>query len=400
MGLRQALRLSRTVSTPDARAAVLLGGGDVAQVADLPSELATAFGINLASDTITRREAMSIPAMRQGRQQIAGTIGTLPLTALRTTNGTVESVDRQLLDQPDPNTTRQHVLTWTVDDLLFGGIAWWRITARDAQSYPTQAERIPPGRWSIDYAEDGAHLTIDGQRVADREVIRFDGPDEGVLISGARTLRTCLQIDNAVRNAIDVPFDLLKLAEGAAELDDTPGSGNPADESDTRSQVDLMLDSWKAKRALRSTAFLNRALDHETIQFDATRAQLAELRQAQAAEVARLLNLPPAGVNAPQASGMTYSNREVERSQLADALTPFTTAIEQRLSQGDVTPRGQVVAFDLVKLTRGTLLDVVTAAEKAVPLGLLEANEIRTDYLGRPPLPADDTPATPPEGSS
>lgn len=395
MGIRQALRLSRAVTDPDASAAsVILGGGDVAQVSDLPGEIAAAFGINLATDTITRREAMSIPAMRQGRQTIAGTIGTLPLTSLRTRSddGRVEAVTRDLLEQPDPNVTRQHTLTWTVDDLLFGGIAWWRITARDGQGYPTHAERIGPGRWTIDYATDGAHLRIDGEVVPDRDVIRFDGPDEGILVAGARTLRTCLQIDDAVRNALAVPFDLLKLAEGATELDTTPGSGNPADENDTRSQVDVLLDAWKAARQLRSTAFLNRALDHSTIQFDATRAQLAELRQAQAAEVARLLNLPPAGVNAPQASGMTYSNREVERSQLADALTPYTTAIEQRLSQGDVTPRGQVVAFDLVKLTRGTLLDVVTAAEKAVPLGLLTVDELRTDYLGRPPLPAGQTP--------
>ena len=73
---------------------------------------------------------------------------------------------------------------------------------------------------------------------------------------------------------------------------------------------------------------------------------------------------------------------------------------KQRLSLGDVTPRGQSVAFDLVKLTRGTLLDVVTAAKDAVPAGLLTAKEIRTDYLGRPPLPAGEAPATPPEGSS
>lgn len=400
MGLRQALRLSRSV-TPDARAGVLIGGpGDVAQVANLPAEIALAFGINVASDTITRREAMSIPAMRQGRQQIAGTIGTLPLTALRTSNDTVEAVDRQLLNQPNPNTTRQHELTWTVDDLIFGGIAWWRITARDTQGYPTQAERIGPGRWSIDYADSGAHLRIDGQLVDDRDVIRFDGPDEGVLVTGARTLRLCLQIDWAVRNALNLPLEFLKLAEGAAELNNTPGSGTD-DPDDDRSEVDVLLEMWAEARAKRSTAFVNRSIEHGTYQYDATKAQLAELRSAQAAEVARLLNLPPAGVNAPQASGMTYSNREVERSQLADALAPYTTAIEQRLSQGDVTPRGQVVAFDLVKLTRGTLLDVVTAAEKAVPLGLLTAPEIRADYLGRPPLPPGEAPpATPPEGSS
>lgn len=396
MGIRQALRLSRAVTDPDVRAAsVLLGGGDVAQVSNLPSEIAAAFGINLATDTITRREAMSIPAMRQGRQAIAGTIGTLPLTALRTNpDGSVEAIDRTLLAQPDPNTTRQHVLTWTVDDLMFGGIAWWRITARDQQGYPTRAERIGPGRWSVDYTTDGAHLRIDGQVVPDRDLIRFDGPDEGILLTGARTLRTCLQIDQAVRNALAVPMDFLRLAEGAAELDATPGSGNPDDETDTRSQIDVLLDEWATARSTRSTAFLNRAIEHGINQFDATRAQLAELRQAQAAEVARLLNLPPSGVNAPQASGMTYTNREVERSQLADALAPYTTAIEQRLSQGDVTPRGQLVAFDLVKLTRGTLLDVVQAATQAIPLGLLTADEVRSDYLGRPPLPGG-RPVTP-----
>lgn len=394
VGLRQALRLVQAIDdTANASGVVIGGPGDVAQVRDLPASVAQAFGINPTSETVTRREAMSIPAVRRGRQVIAGTVGTLALSALRTNpNGSVEQVDRQLLSQPDPNTTRQHVLTWTVDDLMFYGISWWRVTARDAQGYPTQAFRVAPWRLRIDYAE--GRVYVDNQPVSDNDLIRFDGPDDGVLCDGATSLRTCLRIEMAVRNALGVPLDVLKLAEGAAELSTAPGSGNPDDENDLRSEVDILLDSWEAARLAHSTAFVNRAIDHNVVQFDATRAQLAELRQSQNAEVARLLNLPPSYVNAPQASGMTYTNREVERSELADTIAPFTTAIEQRLSMGDVTPRGQVAAFDLVKLTRGTLLDVVTAAEKAVPLGILDGREIRTEYLGRPPL-AHPAPATP-----
>lgn len=374
---------------------VSLGGGDVAQVAHMPREVAQAFGIYPAADRIDRHAAMTIPGVRRGRQVIAGTIGSLPLVAVRTNpDGSVEHVDRPLLEQPDPNTTRQHVLTWTVDDLLFYGVSWWRVLDRDDHGYPRRAERVGPERLRIDV--HARRVFVDDRPVADTDLVRFDGPDEGVLTNGGRSLRTCLLLEDAVRRfaRLDVPLGVLRLAEGAAELSDLPGS---AGDGTDRSEVDALLDSWEQARAERTTAFLNRAVEYDTVQLDAQRTQLAEARQYQLAEVARLLNLPARYVNAPDATGMTYSNVESQRRDLVDTtLAPYLAAVEQRLSLGDVTPRGTVVRVDLSTLLRGDTQAAVTVAEAALRMGAVTVAEVRTDYLGRPPLPPGELPAPTP----
>lgn len=369
------------------------------QAANLPAEVRAAFGL-VEPEAVDRATAMTIPAVRRGRQVIAGTIGALPLVAHRTRpDGLVEDVTelRPLLVRPDRNTTRQHVLTWTVDDLLFRGVAWWLVRDRDAQGYPVDVERVAAERVLVDTGR--GQVLVDGRARADDELVRFDGPDEGVLAYGGRSLRTSLLLEEAVRRfaRLDLPLGVLKLAEGAAELSTEPYSGGI--EGDPRSEVDLLLDSWEQARRERTTAYLNRAIDYSATQFDAQKTQLAEARQHQAAEVARLLNLPPRYVNAPSASGMTYSNTESDRRDLVDTtLAPYLAAIEQRLSLGDVTPRGTVVRVDLTQLLRGDTLTALQGAEIAQRLGATVPSETRARVLGLPPLTPEqraELPATP-----
>lgn len=346
---------------------------------DLDPAAAAAFGFAPDTETVTRREAMRVPAVRRARAVIAGTIGAMTWQCRRGH----DLIPRTLCAQPNLDTTAQFVWTWTVDDLMFNGVSWWRVLTRDGDGYPEHVERVVRERVRVDQSE-GA-VFIDGDRVPDRDVIRFDGPDEGVLEYGATTLRTCLLLEAAVRKfaRLDVPLGFLRPAEGAQEVSGEPGTGNPGDPEDDRSAIDVLLDEWEAARAQRSTAFLNRAVEYETVQFDATKVQLAEARQHQATEVARLTNLPPRYVNAPQASGMTYSNTESDRRDLLDtSLDQYVTAIAQRLSMGDVTPRGQVVAPDIFSWLRGDTRDVIESGAAAIAAGIMAPEEVRTEWLG------------------
>lgn len=381
-------RLRADAAQLAAAASATIGGGDVAQVAHLPREVAQAFGIYDGGERIDRATALTIPAVRRGRQVIAGTIGALPLVAVRVDDtGAAEHVRRPLLDQPDPTTTRQHTLTWTVDDLLFYGVSWWLVRGRDDHGYPRSVERIGPERLRVDL--NAGAVYVDNRPVSDDDLVRFDGPDEGVLRYGGRTLRTALLLEEAVRNfaRLDVPLGALRLTEGAADLD-------PA-------EIDALLDAWEAARRTRTTAYLNSAVTYETFQLDAQRTQLAEARQYQTAEVARLLNLPAHYLNAPSASGMTYQNVETARRDLVDTtLAGYLAAVEQRLSLGDVTPRGTTVRVDLTGLLRGDTASAVTVAATALSLGLITRGEARTDYLGRPPLPDAELPDPTPRPST
>lgn len=333
--------------------------------------VAAAFGLSTGANIVSREDAMTVPAVRRGRAVIAGTLGAQPLIALR--GPELGRIDRQLLDQPDPNTTRQHLLTWTFDDLLFMGVSWWLVTDRDATGYPTRASRISPHRITVDVIAN--QVRVDGKVVDDSRLIRFDGPDEGVLKYGGRTLRTCLLLEDAVRRNADglPPLDLLTLEEGAAEL--------------TATEIGDLLDNWAAARRDRSTAYMNRAIKHQSVGYDAAAAGLAEARTFQAGEVARLMNLPPRYVNAPSASSMTYSNVQSERLELVDlSLAPYITAVEQRLSMPDVTPRGQVVKVDLAGFLRGDERTALEAGALAITNQVLTADEVRAAIYNRPPL--------------
>lgn len=352
-------------------------------IAQLPTAIATAFGINTISDRVTRADAMSVPAMRRARSIIAGTIATLPLVAIRTNPaGELERLDRPLLTQPCTNTTRAWVIAQTVDALLFYGIAWWRVVDRDVTGYPHSVEVIAGDRVHVDVTE--GRVYIDGKPVDHRDVIRFDGLDDGILADG-RALRTTLLLEDAVRRHATglPPADILRLAEGAAELDDD--------------DVVELLDAWADARQTRATAYLNRSIEYQAVGVDPRAGQLAEARSYQAAEIARLCNLDAEALDAPGGNSMTYANVESKRRERLDTtLMPFMVTIEQRLSLGDVTPRGTVVKFDPWHWLRTDTAGLITAASDAIAAGVMTVNEVRQDWLDRSPLP-ETAPAPTPE---
>lgn len=392
-GIRKATQLAEAAATIE----VGVGTASTSEGAlrELDPVAAAAFGISPEGGTVSRKVAMRVPSVRRGRNLIAGTIGSLALTATREdmNTGTVTPVARnsstaRLIRQLDPRTTPAYTLTWTVDDLLFYGVCWWRVTERDSTDYPVAVERIHRDRVQVQpaTATSMARVLVDGKEVADRDLIRFDGVDEGLLTEDGAgpTVRLAIALQFAAKRQADDDWSglVLRLAEGAKELTDD--------------QITELLDAWDDARATRSTAFMNRAVNPEKISVAAAERQLTELAGHVATELARLMNLPASRTNAPQGSGMTYSNTESDRRDLVDTtLAPYLTAISQRLSMPDVTPNGTAVSFDLTAYLRGTTTELVNAGNAAVSGGLASRAEVRTRWLGLPSDPnVTDTPTS------
>lgn len=368
MGILQKLGLTKAVDAPATASTAdpILWG---TSAAGLDPEVAAAFGYftDPATDVVSRREAMRIPAVRRGRNVICATIALLPLVQLDPAGAPRE---RTLWTQPDPRTTRLYVLAWLVDDLLFNGVAWLRVTGRDVNDWPATVERVQRERIRI----HAGRAYVDGLPVEDRDLIRIDGPDEGILLDGGPTLRTLILLNQAARRfaKLDVPLGLLRLVEGAPEL--------------SRDQINTMLDDWEDARRQRTTAYLNGAVTYEGVELDADRIQLTDGRQYGVAEVARLMNLPPRALNAATASPLTYSTSEGERRDLLDmSLSPYLEAIAQRFCLSDVCPPGDVVKFDPTNWLTGTAAEVIDAGVKAIGAGIYVVDEVR-DQLGKAPL--------------
>jgi len=349
--------------------------GDVAQVSDLPAEVAAAFGITLDSVAVTRKAAMSIPTISQGRDVIAGTIGTFPLKA--TAGAGAKDAPRAFLECPDPRTTRQYTITWTVDQLMFHGVAWWLVKARDALGFPTDARLVPYGAVSVDPSAGQAY--VDGVPVPDSALIRFDGPHEGILTKNAVPIATALLLERAAAKyaKAESPVGLLK---------DTRPANVGADLTPT--EVATLLSSWRDNRAKYGTGYLNRSLDYITPQvWSAAELQLVEARRWSSTELARVMGLDAGAVNAPAASGMTYQNGvEQRRGRLDSAFRQYLEAIEARLSRPDVTPRGHVVTFDVAGWLLGDAAERVDTAVKASGGPVMTTDEARAIYLGLPAM--------------
>lgn len=327
---------------------------------------------------VDRSSAMQVPAVARARNIIAGTISTLPLHAY--SDITMAKVQgRSILKQPDPALPMAVTMAWTVEDLLFHGRSFWQVLEVNPEDgRPTQARRVDPTRVTfttdLDTQEivngfyiDGALLPITGIG----SLIMFSGIDEGILNRGGRTISTALKLEEAVQRMASEPNPTMVIKNSGVDL--------PPE------QVSSLLAQWKQARATRSTAYLSGPLDVTTFGYDAGQMQLTESRLNTAAEIARMCNIPAWYLNAETASA-TYSNVVQERRSLVDfSLRPYMSCIEERLSMNDVTPRGQVVRFDLDNYLRGNPLEQIEVLGKMLDYGLIDVDEAReyTDLAPR-----------------
>lgn len=299
---------------------------------------------------LTRDAVWLIPAVAQGLQVIAGTIGTLPLSRRRDRTPLELGT---LLAQPDPEEPRESTLTRLVEDLVLFPYAYLVVIARDRDGFPRRARYVPfeliepvdppldPSAWL--YPPTRYRIGAgSGVEVDAADVLRFPSHWPGLLVAGARTLRTAMLLEAAAQRfaVVDMPAGTLKNT-GA----DLP----PA-------KVDELLTLWETARRTRSTAYLNAMLEWHAQSWDANQIQLIDARRWQTAEVARLLNLPSTYLNAETEASMTYANIESRRRDLIDlSLRPYLSAVEKRLSLDDVIPHGNTTAFDLDDFYRGDL---------------------------------------------
>lgn len=321
---------------------------------------------------ITRAQAMTVPACASARNQIAPPIGSAPLSEW---SGTEALAPRTLLTQPDPDVPRAHTLTWTADDLIFHGVSYWLVLERDAASIggrPRHARRID--REYIGFDADGVTpVAYDGSPTDPADWIIIPGPHEGVLQFGARELGVGYALTSAARRFATVPMPAL-------ELHDTSEDG--MDDED----VKQLVADWQAARERSGTGYTNRSLELRTHGWNSAELQLVEARQHQALEVARVMGIRAAMVDASGGSSITYATLVDSRRDHVDfTLAPYADAITARLSMDDITERGRQVVMRLdATLLRASFSERMAAYAAAQSAGIYTADELRNAESGRP----------------
>lgn len=335
------------------------------------------------SPRIDRRSAMQVPAVKRSRDLIAGTLGTLPIDLI----GPDKRAGRSnLLEQPEKDVPRSVTMARTFEDLLCEGVAWWRITEFGWHGYPTKVIRLNPR--SVNVMKNGKVLvtkkghsgTVD-EWVQDAELIRFDSPNDGLLIAGARAIRTCLHLDNSAQN----------YAEGAPPIDYfTPTEGaDPADDDD----IVAVLDAWKTARQTRATGYVPASLKYNVGGWSPEQLQLHEARQHAVLEIARIAGVDPEELGVSTTS-RTYANQFDRRKAFLDfTLGGYRAAIEDRLSMGDVTPNGYIVRFNLDSFLRTDAKTRYETYKVGLEVGAIDQSEIRP-LEDKPPLNSSEQEST------
>jgi HK97 family phage portal protein len=326
---------------------------------------------------LRRDEAWCVPAVAQGLQVIAGTVGTLPPERVR---GRTPLPLPTVLRQPDPEEPREATFVRIVEDLVLFPEAFAVVLERDAEGFPARFRYVPhetvePFDWvdPLDpYAAPTRRYRIDQHIVLARDVLRFPSHWPGLLVVGGRALRTSILLERAAARFSQVEIPPGYIKNNGPDLDDT--------------KITELLDRWSDARATRQTGYLNALLEFVTPSFDPTQLQLVEARRWQTTEVGRLLNLPSRYLNAQSESSMTYSNIEQEKRDLIDlSLRPYVRALESRLAMDDVCPRGQTVRLDLDDFYRGDMATLGAYYTAALAGGWMTIDEVRAAN-GDPPI--------------
>ena len=299
----------------------------------------------------SRESALGVPTISRARDLICSTVAALPITlwSVRFDPATGTDVEARLPPpgwavRPDPDRTRQHLIAWTSDDLFFYGRAYWRVTDRYDNTYPSAFRRMAATDVGIDAS---GHITFNGKQVPPGDVVEFLAPGDGILYTGARAIQTAINLDSAAErfSTAEIPAGWLAQRENSEPM----SSDELAD----------MADAWQAARLARTTAALNPWLEWHESTMDPARLQLTEARQHQALELARVANIPSFLVGAPSGGSLTYQNSVQAKSDLLDfGCLPMVATIEQTLSGPNVTPRGQFVRLYTDAWLRSPLTNV------------------------------------------
>lgn len=338
---------------------------------------ASMLGAGPSGAPVSREQALAVPAVQQGRRLI-GAVATLPLEVVRLIDNAV--VDNPLLRQIDPDIPNVVTLGDTIDDLLFEGISYWRVTARDFDGFPISAEHLNWASVVIRQANGrkmpapvpagidprGGTPYVDGVRAEWRDLIVFYSPLPPLLVVGARAIRRALALDSAAETYAKnpKPLDYFSPADGAEEYEDD--------------EIQEILDDWQRTRQKRGTGYVPAALKYNEVSAPTPQElQLVELGRQATLDIANAMGGDPEDFGVSTTS-RTYAN-SVDRRQdrLNTTQAPFIRAITDRLSMGDVTRRGYIVRFDLDDFLKADPTSRWNNYRTAVEMGAMTIEEVR-----------------------
>jgi phage portal protein BeeE len=308
-------------------------------------------GVNMIGQYYTYREgearnqAISVPTINRARDLMASVIGSMPLKMYNEMwNGDdmekVYIAPRSWIRRPDPTVSFQFLMSWTLDDLMMFGRAFWYITSRTADGYPASFTRLPAGSvTTTDMAgpvwfAPSSQVYFQGGEIDPYNLVQFLSPAQGLIYSAPNAIETALKLEAARnRNASSsIPAGVLKQTGGeplsAQELAD-------------------LASAFNAARATNQTAALNEYLSYEPTTMSPDKMLLIESANYSALETGgRIGNVPPYLLGISTGSYAYSSSQNARMDLLFFGIKMYADAIAETLSMNNILPNGTFVVFD------------------------------------------------------
>ena len=309
-------------------------------------------GVNMIGQYYTYREgearnlAMSVPTIARARNLMASTIGSMPLRMYREVWNEAETkmekeylAPRSWLRRPDPTVPYQFLMSFTLDDLMMFGRAFWYVTSRTADGMPASMTRLPAGSVTTTdqsgpvWFAPSSQVYFQGGEIDPANLIQFLSPAQGLIYSSQSAIETALKLEAARnRNASSsIPAGVLKQTGGeplsAQELAD-------------------LASAFNAARATNQTAALNEYLSYTETNSTPDKMLLIEASQYQSLEMSRIASVPPYLVGVATGAYSYQSSQQARADLYLFGVKLYADAIAGALSMDNVLPRGTYVEFD------------------------------------------------------
>lgn len=284
--------------------------------------------------SLSRAQAMKIPAIARARNRMVSTVCRFPLRAFDPSDaldGPPSVVQPVWMHSTAGATHPQMRTAWTVDDLIFYG---WSLWSRNPLTLEP-GDRIDRARW---------HMNADNQIVVDdvpqrnEQVILIPGLHEGILEYGSEALRDTRDLYSMVRSRIRNPVPLLNLHDIS--------DGQLSEE-----EIDSLIARWaKARQGENGgVSYTNKSIELDELGGGGDAQLMIEARNAAALDMARIVGVSGSQIDATVAkASLNYETTTGRNQEFVDTdVALYTTPINLRLSMDDVLPSGQRAVLDM-----------------------------------------------------
>lgn len=353
---------------------------------DLFGGLVTATGLRVGV-----KDAMTVPAIAACVQVLSEDIAKVPLVLYRRQRGggreraTEHRLYRILKERPAPWLTSFMWRRLMVAGACQHGNSFARIH-RDALGRIERLQPLPPGSTTVRWAADGEpffDVTVSGSTESGltfRDVLHIPYRASASSSGGVFGQSPIDMHREAIALAIATErFSARYFANGARPSAVVEMDGKFADDDVARRLREQLERTYSGIDNAGKIAILELGMKLREISRTNNDSQLAEIKEQQAEEMARLFRVPPPKIGLLRRS--TFSNIEhLAIEYVTDAIAPLASAIEQQLTISLLTELEQeeyFIELELDGLLRGDIKSRYEAYAKGRQWGWLNVDEIR-----------------------